>query len=352
MRFETRSPRWVPVAALALCAVLAGAARADQIVMKNGDRVTGSIIKQDGKTITVKTANFGVVTAPWDQVESITSDTPVTVALKDGKSVAGKLATAEGKVQVAGVAVAPADVTAIRNADEQRNYERLLRPGMLDLWSGSGSLGFAGANGNARTLTFTTAANAARVTRTDKMSLYFNVIKASATVNQKSSSTAQAVRGGWGYEHNVSSRFFLSVFNDYEYDKFQNVDLRFVLGAGAGVHVWKHERSTLDFSAGAGYNHSSFGDGSSRSSAEAFWGYEYFYKLSSASSFTHGFRMFNDLSHTGDYRMNADLGIATKLRKWLSWNVSLSDRFLSNPSPGRKTNDWLYSTGLGVTFSR
>jgi hypothetical protein len=45
---------------------------ADQVVMKNGDRVTGTIVKQDGKTITIKTDNFGVVTAPWDKVASLT----------------------------------------------------------------------------------------------------------------------------------------------------------------------------------------------------------------------------------------------------------------------------------------
>ena len=34
----------------------------DQIVLKNGDRVTGSIIKKDGKSLTIKTDHFGVVT--------------------------------------------------------------------------------------------------------------------------------------------------------------------------------------------------------------------------------------------------------------------------------------------------
>jgi len=40
------------------------------------------------------------------------------------------------------------------------------------------------------------------------------------------SATAQAVRGGIRYDRNVSSRFFVSTFNDYEYDKFQSLDLR------------------------------------------------------------------------------------------------------------------------------
>ena len=67
--------------------------------------------------------------------------------------------------------------------DEQKAYERLLQPGWGELWAGTASLGFAGTSGNARTLTFTTGVNAARVTSTDKTSIYFNTIKASALVN-------------------------------------------------------------------------------------------------------------------------------------------------------------------------
>ncbi|MGP8245652.1 MAG: hypothetical protein ACLQVN_14175 [Bryobacteraceae bacterium] len=44
---------------------------ADQVVMKNGDRLTGSIIKKDGKNLTIKTDQFGIVTTSWDQVVSV-----------------------------------------------------------------------------------------------------------------------------------------------------------------------------------------------------------------------------------------------------------------------------------------
>ena len=83
-----------------------------------------------------------------------------------------------------------------------------------------------------------------------------------------------------------------------------------------------------------------------------FWGDDYTFSLSKTVSLVQAYRMFNNLSNTGEYRVNADLGIATKLTKWLNWNVSASDRFLSNPSPGRKRNDFLYTTGVGVTFTR
>jgi putative salt-induced outer membrane protein YdiY len=324
--------------------------------MKNGDRVNGSINKQDGKQITVKTDNFGVITAPWDAVVSVKSDQPLNVVLKDGKAVVGTLAPSDGKVEVvtpsATLDVLPGDVASIRNAEEQHAYERLLAPGLLELWAGTASVGWAGTNGNAKTLTFTTDVQAARVTSTDKMSVYFRLIKASALVDGVSAETAQAVRGGFGYNHNVSPRLFVNAFNDYEYDRFQNLDLRVVLGGGLGYHAVKGERATLDLTGGFDYNRSSFSTPETVTSGELFWGDDYALKLRGASSFIQSFRMFHDLSNPGTFRMNADIGIATKLRKWFTWTVSLSDRYLSDPAVGRKTNDWLYTTGLGITFGR
>ena len=324
--------------------------------MKNGDRVTGSIIKKTGKEITIKTDQFGLVTAAWDQVESVKSDKPVNVVTQDGKTVQGTLATAGGKIEVAAkdtsLAVEKADVVALRNDAEQKAYERLLRPGWGQLWTGSVDVGLAGASGNAQALTFTTGMDAARATNTDKTSVYLRIIKASATVGGKRSDTAQAVRGGIGYDHNITKRLFVNLFNDYEYDKFQNLDLRFVLGGGLGYQVVKSERTRLDLVGGAAYNRSSFNGSPTRNSAELYWGNNYSVKLTGSTSLVQSFRMFNDMTNTGWYRVNFDIGASTKISKWLSWNLSLSDRYLSHPAPGRKTNDFLYSTGLGITFAR
>jgi putative salt-induced outer membrane protein YdiY len=344
------------LAAICLPMLMGNVVRADRIVMKNGDRVTGSIIKKTGNDLTIKTEKFGVVTTTWDQVESVKSDKPVNLVLQDGRTVQGTLATVDAKVEVVAkektVRVAPADIATIRDAAEQQAYERKLHPGWGELWAGTVAVGLAGTSGNAKTLTFTTGVDAARVTNTDKTSLYFNIIKASAQVNGKSASTAQAVRGGLAYDHNVNPRLFVNVFNDYEYDRFQDLDLRFVLGGGLGFHAVKTERSRLDLLGGADFNRSSFSTPSTRKSAELYWGNEYSLKLNAATSLVQSFRMFNDLSNTGDYRMNFDIGASTKLSKWLNWNVSLSDRYLNNPATGRKANDLLYTTGLGITFAK
>jgi len=342
---------------LTVCASLfLSAAWADQIVMKNGDRVTGSIIKKDGKNLTIKTDQFGIVTTSWDQVESVQADKPVNVVLPDGKTVQGTIVTTNGKLEVTTkdtkLSLVPADIRTIRNDDEERAYERLLKPSWAQLWTGAGTLGLAGTAGNAETMTFTAGITAARVTNSDKTSLYFNAIKASALTNGKDTDTAQAVRGGIGYDHNLYPRVFADVFNDYEYDKFQDLNLRFVLGGGLGFHAIKTERSHLDLLGGVDFNHSSFSTPLIQKTAEGYFGDDYSLKVSGATSFVQSFRMFDDVTNGSQYRVNLDAGLSTKIAKRLTWNVSLSDRYLNHPAPGRKTNDFLYTTGVGITFAK
>ena len=329
---------------------------ADQVTLKNGDTITGSIVKKDGDKLTVKSEFLGEVSMPWAAVTAVRSDNPLYVVLPSGNQVSGKLSTAENNVRVeapAGQQSAPiTEISAIRDQTEQAKYERLQHPGLLDLWAGAFDLGLALARGNARTATFTTAFNAARPTRNDKTTVYYNQIYSSATVNGKSATTAEAVRGGLSYDHNLSSRLFFNVLNDYEYDRFQNLDLRFVAGGGLGYHALKSERTKLDLLGGGDFNHESFSNHVTRGSGEAFSGDNLSYKVSGLTSLTQSFRMFDNLSRTGEYRINFDLGTATTLRKWLTWQLTASDRFLSNPDFGRKRNDILLTTGVRVTFAR
>ncbi len=338
-----------------LCLLGATLLPADVLVMKNGDRVTGSIVKKDGNAVTLKSALFGNITVPWDQVDSIKTDTPLNVVLNDGKEAQTNLVTTDGKVQVAGETVPQADVKILRNADEQKNYERFLHPGLLDLWAGTGTVGIAGTAGNAKTSTFTVGINAARTTNTDKITLYFNSIKASSLANGVTSDTAKAVRGGAGYSRNLNKKIFLTVFNDYEYDAFQSLDLRITGGGGAGYNLFKREKTFLSVVAGGDYSHAKFSPAPlpsySQSSGEFYFGNDFARKMSTRASLTQTFRMFENLSDLGQYRVNFDLGGNTQLFKWLTWNLSFSDRYLSNPPVGRKTNDVVYTTGFGITFA-
>ena len=342
---------------------------ADQVVLTNGDTITGAIVKKEGATLTIKSEFLGVVTMPWSAVKSVRSDTELNVVLPAGQTAKGKLSTTGDQLQIAvgpETRTAPlAAVATVRDAAEQHAFERLEHPGILELWAGNFDVGLALANGNAKSTSHTTAFTAGRRTRGGNLALYFNQIRSTARVEQQltgsdgivrtirvNSTIASAVRGGWKYNRNVSPRMFLTGFNDYEHDRFQNLDIRFVAGGGAGVRALKTENAQLDFDAGIDYQRENFMNGKVRNSAEANFGDNLLYKVFKGTSLTQAMRVFTNLSDTGAYRMNFDLGTVTLFNKWLGWHVTASDRFLSNPVQGRQRNDLLLSTGFRLSFAR
>ena len=340
-----------------LCLIVSSSAMlfADQVVLKNGDTITGAIVKKDGDKLTIKSEFLGEVTMPWSAVQSIKSDENVTVVL-GGESVNGKISTAGGNLEVvsgAGARSAPlADVSALRNPAEQHNWERMQHPGLLELWAGNFDLGLALARGNARTDTLTNAFHASRVTRRDAIALSFDQIYGTARVKGVTSTIASAVRGGWSYHRDVSPRLFVTTLNDWEHDSFQSLDLRFVVGGGLGWNAIKTDRAALGIQAGADYERENFINNLSRNSAEVNFGDDALYKISGVTTVTQAFRLFTNVRDTGSYRMNFDISGVTTLKKWLAWHVTASDRFVSNPVLGHQRNDLLLSTGFRVSFAR
>ena len=342
--------------------LISGLLLADQVTLVNGDKVTGTIVKKDGDSLSIKSALMGDITLKWKDVASVSAEKPLTVVLEDGQTVRGPLAAQPEKLVVASegqpVEVPLTTVKVLRNSDEQARYERYLHPPITDLWVGYFDIGVASAQGNARTLVFTTAMNANRATQSDRTSVYFNQIYSRAVVEDRMQLTAKAIRGGWAYNRNLHPRLFINGFNDYENDAFQNLKLRFVAGSGLGLKVIRRERTQFDLLSGIAYNREQYtrplngGPKDTRNSAEGYWGDDLLFKVSSISSLKQSFRMFNNVSNPGEYRVNFDLGFDTRLFKWLSWQATFSDRFLTNPVPGRKTNDLLLSSGIRLSFSR
>ncbi len=328
---------------------------ADQVTLKNGDIVSGQIVKKDGKSLTLKSDLLGEVTVPWDAITAIRSDNPLYVKLPTGQEVNGKVSTAGTTVEVqtpAATATAPiGQVATIRNAAEQQRYERLLTPSWFDLWAGYADVGFSLARGNSHTDTLTTAFNAARVTNNDKTVLFLNQIYSTGSIGRVTGPTADAVRGGISYDHNINKRWFWDLMNTDEYDTFQSLDFRFIGGGGLGYHAIKTDKTTLDLLFGGNYTHEAFTGNIVRNLGEVNVGDDFTHKLTGVTSITQSLR-FYEAPSTGEYRLAFDAGGATTIKKWFSWQVTVSDRYLSAPVFGRKGNDILLTTGLRATFAR
>ncbi len=330
---------------VAFTAILAAGVTADTVSMKNGDRITGSILNSDDKTITVKTAYAGEVKIERSEIAALSSDAELNVTRSDQKTVKTKLSQAE-----------PTAFVAVRDDAAQkaweREQERLTNPRLNDFWSGFVTLSLANASGNARTTTIATAASATRQAGKNKMGLYFNQVYATQSTTEPRGQTANRISGGYRIDRDFSPKLFVFGTTDFDYDKFLSLDLRSVLGGGLGYHAWKSKNGYFDVGGGGVWNREKFADGLLRNSGEVLAYEEFGYVAFKRLKLTEKVSIYPNLTETGEYRMNADLNASLPIFKWLEWNFGVNNRYLTNPPTGRKSNDILTTTGIRLSFDQ
>lgn len=348
------------------------AAVADQVTLKNGDRLSGSVVSSDAKTLLLKTEYAGDVTIKWDAISAIDSSQNLTISLKDGKRLTGKVSTNDGTL-VAGGGSAPKDtIVAVRNDAEQRaadeQAEKLAHPKLYYFWNGVFDTGLALTRGNSATVSYTLNSAAVRQTARDKLSLFATYIYANDDTTPPSRTTANALRSGARLDWNLTPRVFVFGFGNFETNELQHLSLRQVYGGGLGYHIIKTDRNVLDVFGGFDYDRDEFAAYSllnptppplitpfaarTQNSAEATVGEEFNSKLNKRSTLSETFSLFPNLSHTGDFRYQFDATMATQVKAWLSWQVTFSDHYINYPPSGLKANDLVLSTGLRVVWGK
>jgi putative salt-induced outer membrane protein YdiY len=343
--------------ALSLAIVLSSTVFADQVVLKNGDRLTGTILKSDGKDLVLKTEFIGEVTIRWDAVQGMTSSEELHLGLKSGQKLVGQVSTTDGTFVVAtksgGNVETPKDsISVIRNNNEQLSYDKSLNPGLREGWTGGTNVGFALTRGNSQTKNLSLAFNAARKTLNDKLGLYMNTVYATNDApGAVPSTTANAIQGGLRYDHDITPRVFGFGSADFQEDSLQSLNLRSIFGGGLGFHMIKSESTTLDLLGGINYTRENY-DAFTRNFAASTVGEELLHKLRASTSLTQSLYFYPNLSDAGDYRSTFNFGTVTKVSKWLGWQNAFGDIYVSNPPVGKKKNDVLFTTGLNISFAR
>ncbi|MGC1451849.1 MAG: DUF481 domain-containing protein [Candidatus Sulfotelmatobacter sp.] len=345
---------------------------ADQVTLKNGDRLTGTVVKSDGKTLVLHTDAVGDVTIQFAAIQEIKTDQELHVSLKDGKTVVGPVTTTDGNIAIttktAGTVEAPKDdVTLMRNDAEQLAYDKSLHPGLTHGWNGGVNVGFSIARGNSQTENLALAFNAVHPTLNDKITLYASSIYTKNDIPPPGSVAANLEQGGLRYDRNLNPRLFVFGAADFMSNALQFLDLRQVYSGGFGFHAIKSDTTTLNFLGGINYTHETYSNGpvntpvtvpptyQSYGQTNKFvaltLGEELNHQLGKSTVITQNFYFFPNLQDTGQYRTNFNLGTVTKIAKWLGWQNQFSDIYVSNPPTGAKNNDLVLTTGLNFSFA-
>lgn len=327
--------RALPLCLLALLVALP--ARADELRLKNGDRITGVATSLAGGTLNFK-ATGGDLKIAWADVASLAIEQPmlITVGTAAPTSAIFAAADANGRVTlVPGGPVALTDIVA------------LSRPQPAWVITGGGGAGIVETAGNTQVNNVRLSGDVVAKGAADRYTL-----SAIAThANDRGVETARNWSLTGKYDRFLTERLFANANANFTNDRFRDIDLRSALGAGIGYQIIETARTTLTADAGLAWvkeNFKSIADDSYTAAHESAGlqvqvipgRVQAFHQHDGYFGVTGDNKMF--IRTQNGVRVGLAAGFVTTIQEDLDY-----DR---RPSPGRRQTDRTFSLTLGYRF--
>jgi len=317
--------------------VVALPARADEVRLKNGDRITGVTTSLAAGTLSFKAAG-GDLKVAWADVTSLAIEQPmlVTVGTAPPTSALFAAADANGRVTlVPGGPVALSDIVA------------LSRPQPVWVITGGGGAGIVETAGNTQVNNVRLSGDVVAKGAADRYTL-----SAIAThANDRGVETARNWSMTGKYDRFLTARLFANANANFTNDRFRDIDLRSALGAGLGYQIIETARTTLTADAGLAWvkeNFKSIADDSYTAAHESA-GLQVQVLPGRVQAFHQHDGYFGV---TGDNKMfiRTQNGVRVGLAAGFVTTIQEDIDYDRRPSPGRRQTDRTFSLTLGYRF--
>lgn len=322
-------------------------ALADQVTLKNGDVLTGKVLRKAGNVLHFSTSYAGTLHIQWAQVRSLTTDEPVALILQEDDHVQRRRLApgASGRVQILAKDAADTqeqDLGAVRyinpTPEESGKGYRL---------TGRANLAFARSHGNTDNEQLQANAEMVMRARSYRYRLGGEIMRA----RDDGEVSANAARLQTSYDWFFLPKRFIYAMGSLERDRFKDIDLRSVIGAGYGYQWIETEATKLSLRGGLDYVYIDHYETEHEDFAAFGWNIDFSHQLA---------RVPVELFHVQDgYRgLNRDSAVVLKTRTGLrvplgqGFNASLQLNvdWESDPAPDRRHTDSTVLVGLGYEF--
>ena len=322
---------------------------ADEVLFKNGDRLTGKIDHLvDGKLV-FKSSVAGDVTVNLSDIQTLSSDEAIEVNLKDNTGLKQKVLSAEpGRFGVEGTESLKAQEFAVADIV---SINPPIKP--APKWTGSVSAGLTSTHGNTKTETI--SASATMTKRTDKDRTQVSADYAKGEQEDRTTGVDETIEDWWRakgkYDYFFSKKFYGYVDGRYERDAVAMLDRRMIVGLGGG-YQWI-ESADINFSTELGLAslYEKFDNQTaSNSELSAQLGYYFDKKLTKNTKFTHDLTYYPSLGKFSDYFLTSTAGIRADFSSSFFANFKTIFNYDQTPAPGAHQTDVKYFVGLGYSF--
>ncbi|MHC4587142.1 MAG: DUF481 domain-containing protein, partial [Planctomycetota bacterium] len=232
-----KRPGAIMIAVMAYLMFSSLTASADVVHLRNGDRISGKIIRMEKGSLLVKTDYAGEVTISWHKVESISADGKVKVLLNDGTALEGQTLPLEaGKMKLETEKLEEA--SAFNLIDVRAINPKVEPPVKI---TAKINAGVELERGNTDTDDLEIDASFQVRTKKSRYLLRGEFSKGKT----RGELTAEEWDIDANYDYFISRKWFSDVRTKFESDDFADLDLRSTLGAGAGYQFFESDELNL-----------------------------------------------------------------------------------------------------------
>lgn len=324
------------------CLLAAGGALADEIVLVNGNTLTGTIEKVEGGKLILKTDYSQPIEIEVAKIKKITTDKPIDLYLVSGEALKGKVTTVEdGKI-----AVEPAPGQAPTTVELSKVAGMVTPPKVPPKWKGNIAVGASQQTGNTERKGASVGAEAIWKGEADRVTGRFLWNYA----EDKDDITARNTYGLLKYDHFFTKRFYGYLALEGYNDKFKNWRLRYVVGPGVGYQFWDDEVKFFLLEGGVAYSYEDLYEGQNRDYISARLAADFRYKFGKYLTFGDQLVVYPSLEYGGKYTLRNEAYILSPIGA--GWNLKLSNIWERNsdPPPEVKKDDFLWLLALQYTF--
>ena len=225
--------------------------RADELIMKDGSRLFGEVVKRDNGTLEFKTSYAGVIKVKWDDVAELHADEPMKLMLDDESiSTAKHIKSNEEGLFISDDDIEP-DLSEPSLAQEELAYINPEPWRTGDGYKLDGHINFAleRQRGNTDKDEIDVDGDLIWRFKDDRFTM-FGELERDHNNNKK---TTDNWKLDSAYDHFFTKKWFAGAYLGFEHDRFADLNLRSVVGPKAGYQWFESREMNLRMSAGPMY---------------------------------------------------------------------------------------------------
>ena len=334
---------------LSCLVMFAQSSNADEVIFKNGDRLTGKIVHLvDGKLV-FKSSVAGDVTVNLSDIQTLSSNEAIEVNLKDNTDFKQKVLSAgPGRFSVEGTEALKAQEFAVADII---SINPPIKP--APKWTGNIAAGLTSTHGNTKTETVSASANMTKRTEKDRTQISADYAKGEQ--EDRVTGADETIEDWWRakgkYDYFFRKKFYGYLDARYERDAVALLDRRMIVGLGGG-YQWI-ESADMNFSTELGLAslYEKFDNQTdSNSELSTQLGYNFDKKLTKNTKFTHELTYYPSIDKFSDYFLTSSAGIRTDFSSSFFANFKTIFNYDRTPAVGAHKTDVKYFVGLGYSF--